>query len=168
MWLAGRVSGSRPLGDSIRRTDPTVSHRLVCSASQPPFPSVSAATPGQSSFHLFHGLADDACLLSHTTSLSKMVLLTMTPSIVEALQTLNAAPQERQRGAVKALRQCHEEPPLKDPAVGKPVSHSQIVDIWSSLTDAGYKSFTLEMLLRGSKIYVPPPAPKPQPVRHPR
>jgi hypothetical protein len=96
-------------------------------------------------------------------AISKMVLLTMTPSIVEALQTLNAASRQHQTTADPA-NQSHNEPSLENPTVGNPVSHSQIVDIWSSLKDAGHKECTLETLLKGSRVYVPPPVPKPQPV----
>jgi TMEM199 family protein len=94
-----------------------------------------------------------------------MVLLTMTPSIVEGLQTLKL--QTLNRGALqdqKSLVPQGDEPLLDDAAVGNPVSHSQIVDIWTALRDAGHQGYTLEMLLKGSRVYVPPPPQKPEPV----
>lgn len=90
-----------------------------------------------------------------------MVLLTMTPSIVEGLQALNRAAHDRQE-TTRPHRD--DEPSLDDAAVGNPVSHSQVVDMWKDLNDAHHGEYTLEMLLKGSNIYIPPPAPKPEPV----
>ncbi|KAL2134347.1 hypothetical protein VTI74DRAFT_402 [Chaetomium olivicolor] len=86
-----------------------------------------------------------------------MVLLTMTPSIVEGLQKLDDAAQKPR------VLQVGDEPSLADPAVGKPISHSQVVHLWRSLGNGGRAGYTLEMLLKGSKVYVPPPPPKPEP-----
>ncbi|AEO67950.1 uncharacterized protein THITE_2117138 [Thermothielavioides terrestris NRRL 8126] len=84
----------------------------------------------------------------------------MTPSIVEGLQRLNPAAAHQHSQALQAQG---DEPSLEDAAVGKPVSHSQVVDLWRALQDAGHGEFSLESLLRGSKVYIPPPAPKPEP-----
>jgi hypothetical protein len=92
---------------------------------------------------------------------AKMVLLTMTPSIVEGLHTLNRAAHGRQ---ATTRPQGDDEPSLGDPAIGNPVSHSQVVDMWKDLKDARHGEYTLEMLLKGANVYVPPPAPKPEPV----
>lgn len=98
-----------------------------------------------------------------------MVLLTMTSSIVEAIKVL-------EEGAVDDIPQDDKhnsnlkgdgEPPLKDPEVGKPISHGQIIDIWRSLKDKQDPVPILEDLLRGATVYVPPPPPKPEPVRSP-
>lgn len=56
------------------------------------------------------------------------------------------------------------EPSLAEPSVGKPISHGQIVDIWKKLRASKETSYTLEELLRGSQVYIPPPPPKPEPV----
>ncbi len=90
----------------------------------------------------------------------KMVLLTMTPSIVEGLSTLSNDAHSQQ----KKVPPLKNEPSLDSAAVGNPVSHSQVIDIWTALRDAGNRRYTLETLLRGSKVYVPPPPPKPEPV----
>jgi hypothetical protein len=84
----------------------------------------------------------------------------MTPSIVEGLNTLSndAHPQQKKVPSLK------NEPSLDGAAVGNPLSHSQVIDIWTALRDAGNRRYTLETLLRGSKVYVPPPPPKPEPV----
>jgi hypothetical protein len=92
-----------------------------------------------------------------------MVLLTMTPRIVTGLQSLSRAGNS-QKTATRPQNSNGHEPSLEDPAIGKPVSHSQIVDIWKALNDIGHKDYTLEELLKGSKIYVPAPAPKSEPV----
>lgn len=85
----------------------------------------------------------------------------MTPSIVEGLHTLNRAAHGRQ---ATTRPQGDDEPSLGDPAIGNPVSHSQVVDMWKDLKDARHGEYTLEMLLKGANVYVPPPAPKPEPV----
>ena len=90
-----------------------------------------------------------------------MVLLTMTPSIVEGLRALNGAP-------FRVLREQAEqgggEPDLAHAAVGRAVSHGQVIDLWKSLEAAGHGEYTLGMLLKGSRVYVAPPAAKPEPV----
>lgn len=90
-----------------------------------------------------------------------MVLLTMTPSIVEGLQTLSGSAARLQE---QSLPSREGEPSLDGAAVGNPISHSQIIRLWTALRDAGQKEYALETLLRGSKVYVPPPPPKPEPV----
>ena len=92
-----------------------------------------------------------------------MVLLTMTPRVVTGLQSLSRAGNS-QKAATQPRNSDDHEPSLEDPAIGYPVSHSQIVDIWKSLNDIGHKDYTMEELLKGSKVYVPPPAPKSEPV----
>lgn len=84
----------------------------------------------------------------------------MTPSIVEGLQTL----QTSAYAPKQSLQPQDDEPSLENAAVGRPVSHSQVVDLWRALNDAGHREYTLELLLRGSKIYIPPPPPKTEPV----
>jgi hypothetical protein len=51
---------------------------------------------------------------------------------------------------------------LKDAVIGNPISHGQIVDLWKDMGDGEY---SLEKLLRGARVYVPPPPPKVEPVR---
>lgn len=85
-----------------------------------------------------------------------MVLLTMTPSIVDGLQKI---------GTLGASDDATDDkrPALSEPEVGKPISHSQIVDLWQTLK-AKSAHCRLEELLRGSAVYVPPPPPKQEPV----
>ncbi|KAJ2972777.1 hypothetical protein NUW58_g9114 [Xylaria curta] len=94
-----------------------------------------------------------------------MVLLTMTPSMVEALIVLKQC--SRSRGPSSDTAKFHdvepEEPCVKDPAVGKPISHGQILDTMKTLKANGHPGFRLEDMLRGSALYVPPPPPKPEP-----
>jgi hypothetical protein len=96
-----------------------------------------------------------------------MVLLTMTSSIVEALIILGNSsehhdpPSDSTRVKDKELK----EPCLKDPAVGNPISHEQIIDTWNTLKVKGHDGIFLEEMLRGATIYVPPPIPKLEPVR---
>lgn len=87
-----------------------------------------------------------------------MVLLTMTPSIVEALQ---------QSGAQKLTDKppVEGEPSLESATVGNPISHGQIVDLWKALGGNNAAKYNLECLLKGSAVYIPPPPPKPEPVR---
>ncbi|CCC05354.1 hypothetical protein SMACR_08722 [Sordaria macrospora] len=83
-----------------------------------------------------------------------MVLLTVTPSILEALQRVEDAPSKLQRDG---------EPLLSDVDIGAPISHGQIVDLWNLLKADDHKEYNLEILLRGSSVYMPPPPLKPEP-----
>ncbi|KAL0937013.1 vacuolar h+-atpase assembly protein [Colletotrichum truncatum] len=106
-----------------------------------------------------------------------MVRLTMTSSITEGLRKLSEvrpkvedtevqdvegreSPQES--SPVAAPNEA-EEPSLEDPAIGNPITHSQILDLWRNLKSEGIAGFSLEGLLRGSRVYIPPPPPKPEP-----
>lgn len=86
-----------------------------------------------------------------------MVLLTMTPLIAEAFQRSATDPNAGTDATV-------EEPSLDSPAAGKPISHNQIVNLWKTLKETGKEGNRLEDLLKGSRIYIPPPPPKPEPV----
>ena len=97
-----------------------------------------------------------------------MVLLTMTAAIVAAVEKLQSIAPEK----LEKLKLSAEDPSLQEPGVGKPISHGQLVDIsmflksWASqryTEDMGRSDFSLNNLLRGSKIYIPPPPPKPEP-----
>ncbi|KAI8718311.1 hypothetical protein NCS52_00609700 [Fusarium sp. LHS14.1] len=97
-----------------------------------------------------------------------MVLLTITSSILEALAIQEPANSQ----AVEAHHddketdtpsQTEQEPSLDEPEIGNPISHDQIVNLWKNLKAQGNSSYTLEQLLRGASIYIPPPPPKPEP-----
>ncbi|KAJ9649024.1 hypothetical protein H2201_002107 [Coniosporium apollinis] len=95
-----------------------------------------------------------------------MVLLTMTRAMVAAVKRCHdVAPGELEK------LQLGSEPSLAVPEVGNPISHGQLIDI-SKLLKARNKlqedevedqdmPYRLNDLLRGSKIHIPPPAPKP-------
>lgn len=86
-----------------------------------------------------------------------MVLLTITPTILEAIQRRNGIATPVDRPVVDG------EPTLEDPAAGKPISHGQVVDLWKDLRgqEQDKAKFSLEHLLRGSAVYIPAPPPKP-------
>ncbi|KAI1822231.1 endoplasmic reticulum-based factor for assembly of V-ATPase-domain-containing protein [Xylaria intraflava] len=94
-----------------------------------------------------------------------MVLLTMTPSVVEALLLLrdSSDPHDSSSDTTQSRHTGPEEPFTKDPALGDPISHGQVIDTWNALKAKGYAGFTLEDMLRGARVYVPPPPPKPEP-----
>jgi hypothetical protein len=92
-----------------------------------------------------------------------MVLLTMTAAIVAAVEEYTAVP-------VKEASHP-DEPSLTNPVVGNPISHGQILDVHKALNklrigsvDAAQAPPTLDGLLRGAQIYIPPPKPKAEPV----
>lgn len=96
-----------------------------------------------------------------------MVLLTMTSSIVEAIVTTNEGLSRDARSPEvdgKVETDAQAEPSLDEPAVGKPISHDQILHQWKQLKENNMGSFSLESLLRGARVYMPPPPPKPEPV----
>ncbi|KAK8095963.1 hypothetical protein PG999_013985 [Apiospora kogelbergensis] len=97
-----------------------------------------------------------------------MVLLTMTSSIVEAVEILqepegaqtirDSTPQEAPEQA--ATTAVSSEPSLAEATVGKPISHGQIIDLWKQLQSQGHSQYSLEGLLRGANVYIPPPPPE--------
>ncbi|KAK1753046.1 endoplasmic reticulum-based factor for assembly of V-ATPase-domain-containing protein [Echria macrotheca] len=87
-----------------------------------------------------------------------MVLLITTPAIIDALKELEGLDSDASR-----LQQNENDPPLDNVCEGSPISHGQIVDIWKMLRDAEREGYSLERLLKGSRVYVPPPPPKPEP-----
>ena len=88
-----------------------------------------------------------------------MVHLTTTPAITEGLQLLRGL-SEIERG----LQRNMDDLLLDDVRLGDPISHGQIIDLWAKLRAAGRRDYSLEKLLKGARVYVYPPAPKPQPV----
>ncbi|KAF4814557.1 hypothetical protein CGCTS75_v013310 [Colletotrichum tropicale] len=112
-----------------------------------------------------------------------MVRLTMSPSIVEGLQKLAEArpgmddakvhevktddaeqtPEPTPASGTEDNTSTPEEPSLDEPAVGNPITHSQVLDLWRNLKQERVDGFSLETLLRGAKVYIPPPPPKPEP-----
>ncbi|KAF5518009.1 hypothetical protein CGCA056_v010322 [Colletotrichum aenigma] len=112
-----------------------------------------------------------------------MVRLTMSSSIVEGLQKLAEARPEMDDAKVHEAKtddaeqtpeptsasgteddtSTPEEPSLDEPAVGNPITHSQVLDLWRNLKQEEVDGFSLESLLRGAKVYIPPPPPKPEP-----
>lgn len=105
----------------------------------------------------------------------EMVLLTMTPSIVEALQFVReseGAPAIQDSKSEEASDKAtttdvSTEPSLESAVAGKPISHGQVIDLWKQLKSEGHSKYSLEDLLRGATVYIPPPSPKPEPVRTP-
>ena len=67
-------------------------------------------------------------------------------------------------GSVAVKNDQINEPSLSNPQLGNPVSHGQLLDISSQLKAQGLSPRSLDVLLRGSRVYVPPPSPKPEPV----
>lgn len=103
-----------------------------------------------------------------------MVLLTMTPSIVDALKQVdeqheaggqhkadepgNDAGQDQSSDAAASSS--------TEPVVGNPISHSDILSLYKKLSasETSEPKYSLEQLLRGSQVYISPPPPKPEPV----
>lgn len=101
-----------------------------------------------------------------------MVLLIMTTAVVDALRRVEGVEAKdgdatHKSDGVTADDTNHgatdAEPDLNAPAAGKPISHGQIVHLWQRLQTSDH-AVSLERLLRGSHIYVPPPPPKAEPV----
>ncbi|KAK2591591.1 hypothetical protein QQS21_010720 [Conoideocrella luteorostrata] len=93
----------------------------------------------------------------------------MTPSIVGALQQLDDLRQRDYDRPDTKARDCEErqkvdsEPELQEPAVGKPISHLQVLDLWKTLKTHDETLYSLEQLLSGSSVYSPPPPPRVEP-----
>ncbi|KAF5233729.1 hypothetical protein FAUST_7980 [Fusarium austroamericanum] len=92
----------------------------------------------------------------------------MTSSIVEALATVQPpeTPDSEDHDSENETQESPQptnEPSLDDPQIGKPISHGQIVDLWKRSKVQDDANYTLEQLLRGASVYIPPPPPKPEP-----
>lgn len=48
--------------------------------------------------------------------------------------------------------------------VGNPILHSQVIDLSRTAKALGFSSYSIEVLLKGSMVYIPPPPKKPEPV----
>lgn len=98
-----------------------------------------------------------------------MVLLTMTPAIVAALGDLRSQEDYQSPGVASSIQiestLPSNDPSLAEPALGQPISHGQIVDLWAKLRPLRNEAHSLEKLLQGSRVYRVPPPPKPEPVR---
>lgn len=97
-----------------------------------------------------------------------MVLLTMTPSIVDALKLLNDQHKTDEASDDASQHQPKDDaaPSSTEPAAGNPISHSEIISLHNKLVAAqpSAPTYSLEQLLQGSRVYIPPPPPKPEPV----
>ena len=110
--------------------------------------------------------------LSHHTipHLSAMVLLIMTPGIVRAVaRAQDVVPDEFSK------LQRADEPALAEPQTGNPIAHNQLIDLSKLLKkhapqdtdtagatgDMEETPTTLAALLQNTRIYTPPPPPKP-------
>jgi hypothetical protein len=97
-----------------------------------------------------------------------MVLLTMTSTIVEALEKLQINTEEQAEKTSPEISQgaVENEPSLELPSVGNPISHSQVLHLSRTLKSSNCHPYHLDELLRGCKVYIAPPPPKKKPVRH--
>ncbi|KAK9773240.1 putative Endoplasmic reticulum-based factor for assembly of V-ATPase-domain-containing protein [Seiridium cardinale] len=117
----------------------------------------------QSTLKRYFPLVHEYYIGAAGNTIDTMVLLTMTASIVEALKDVD----ELSSAAVPELssdeNRSTNEPNLADSTVGDPISHAQIIDLWKRLRAQNRTKHSLEELLRGATIYIPPPPPKAEP-----
>ncbi|KAK1625078.1 endoplasmic reticulum-based factor for assembly of V-ATPase-domain-containing protein [Colletotrichum phormii] len=107
-----------------------------------------------------------------------MVRMTITPAIAEGQQRLAevrsgrgiaAIPEDTDQAPTSdtadeaAATVKTGEPTARDAKIGGPITHGQILDLWKNLKTEGIEGFSLEGLLRGARVYIPPPPPKPEP-----
>lgn len=95
-----------------------------------------------------------------------MVYLTMTTAIVAALESLDHSQLEFDHKGVMDESEFS----LINPVIGNPINHTQIIAISKLLKNrsdnpsSSSPSHHLDFLLRNSRIYIPPPKPKAEPV----
>jgi len=70
----------------------------------------------------------------------------------------------RQRSKTESTIKEAQEPSLLNPKPGNPISHGQVVDLSRRLKSRNLSPSRLNVLLRGSRVYIPPPPPRPEPV----
>lgn len=93
----------------------------------------------------------------------------MTSQIVEAILSLQVAKGATSSTVTGAEGNANiEEAGLslesQSPCLGKPISHLDLLQLSRELKAHHLSPPTLDILLRGSRVYVPPPVPKPEPV----
>src|SRR3954471_151278 len=128
-----------------------------------------------------------------------MVLLTMTPAILEALEKIQRLEENANKDATEEVSarlnaqgaeetkigdtadpaadqsinrtegeklsgDRNIEPSLSNPKLGNPISHGQVVDLWKEMKARKLSPSNLDTLLRGARVYIPPPKPKAEPV----
>ncbi|POS82513.1 hypothetical protein EPUL_005363, partial [Erysiphe pulchra] len=49
-----------------------------------------------------------------------------------------------------------------EPKVGDPISHKQVIELSKLMKSQNHESYRLEKMIRGSRLYVPPPPPAPE------
>ncbi|KAG0647109.1 hypothetical protein D0Z07_7085 [Hyphodiscus hymeniophilus] len=111
-----------------------------------------------------------------------MVFLTMSSAILEALEKIqNLETSANKKGEqhvenegtmtrggneetskIRSNKQS-EEPSLSNPKLGNPISHGQVIGLSKLLKVHGLSPSSLDILLRGSGVYVDAPPPKPEP-----
>ncbi|KAL7787474.1 ATPase, vacuolar ER assembly factor, Vma12 [Trichoderma ceciliae] len=96
-----------------------------------------------------------------------MVLLTMTPSTVAALKQLDEQDKADKPGNDTSQEHPRDEAASSstEPAVGNPICHSDIIRLHKRLSaeQSSLPKYSLEELLQGSRVYIPPPPPKSEP-----
>lgn len=125
---------------------------------------VLTSGPGQARFATFLSTNTIRTQSAHRRQADNtMVFLTMTSSVVEALKVLDEPTVASLSG------DGDKEPSLAHSDHGNPISHGQIIKLWKHLKASGCQQYTLEGLLCGATVYIPPPPSKPEPVcQYPR
>lgn len=75
----------------------------------------------------------------------------------------DASNRTREKSGIEVIPKL-EEPLLQHPKIGNPISHGQIISLAKELKSRGISPNSLELLLRGARVYVAPPPVKPEPV----
>jgi hypothetical protein len=103
--------------------------------------------------------ADDDAASSHGPS----ELVTEQDKVEECTTEAIISTEGKDLHQISALQSSLNEPSLQDPKVGKPISHLQVLDLSHKLKNSNAIPYHLDILLRGSHVYIPPPPPKPEP-----
>ena len=153
-----------PVGPARAKESFAESVKLICQVSRSRFCCLE-------DYLCTHARAFPDCITGRTTV--TMVLLVMTRPMVDGIKQCSEKEVEGW-----PLERFGDEPPLEAAAIGQPISHGQVVDIskilrkhFEKLEDGadlefenGQFMYSLETLLKGSKVYIQPPKPKPSPV----
>ncbi|KAM0249530.1 hypothetical protein ACHAQJ_008997 [Trichoderma viride] len=91
----------------------------------------------------------------------------MTPSIVDALKQVDEhrkADEPSDNASQDQIKDAAASSST-EPAIGNPISHDDIISLYKRLSaiESLALKYSLEQLLQGSQVYIPPPPPKPEP-----
>ncbi|CAG8975058.1 hypothetical protein HYALB_00009920 [Hymenoscyphus albidus] len=105
--------------------------------------------------------------MKHSSSITlpgdKTVAEDNTQEEYKEAETNSSSPHNQPAAADALNSERPTAPRLENPKVGNPVSHGQVIELWKQMKVSKMSPCSLDLLMRGARVYIPPPPPKPEP-----